>query len=44
MTQMEAYTLLSRQSVPNSKPVDDMVLIPGLSRALVLSGKLSHPP
>ncbi|KAI0760617.1 hypothetical protein C8Q74DRAFT_1208003 [Fomes fomentarius] len=33
----ETYTLLSRQSVPNEKPIDEIVLAPSISRALVLT-------
>ncbi|KIP07077.1 hypothetical protein PHLGIDRAFT_432356 [Phlebiopsis gigantea 11061_1 CR5-6] len=36
---MEAYTLLSRQSVPNNKPIENMILVPSLSRALVHSDR-----
>ncbi|RDX51715.1 hypothetical protein OH76DRAFT_1401134 [Lentinus brumalis] len=38
----ESYTLLSRQSVPNEKPVDEIVLAPSISRALVLSDHQIH--
>ncbi|KAF8903944.1 hypothetical protein CPB84DRAFT_1677706 [Gymnopilus junonius] len=34
---LESYTILSRQSLPGEKPIDEIVLIPSLSRALVLS-------
>ncbi|KAJ7185526.1 hypothetical protein C8R46DRAFT_1207679 [Mycena filopes] len=34
---LEAYSIISRQSVPNDKPVDEIVLLPSISRALVLS-------
>jgi len=43
--QQESYSLLSRQSLPNGKPIDELVLIPYMSRMLILSGKrtlLSH--
>jgi hypothetical protein len=43
--QQEAYSLLSRQSLPNAKPIDELVLIPYMSRVLILSGTrilLSH--
>ncbi|KAJ4490232.1 hypothetical protein J3R30DRAFT_49846 [Lentinula aciculospora] len=33
----ESYTILSRQSVPNDKAVEDIVLLPSISRALVFS-------
>ncbi|KAK7047403.1 hypothetical protein VNI00_006634 [Paramarasmius palmivorus] len=33
-----SYTILSRQSLPNDKPVEEIVLLPSISRALVLSG------
>lgn len=47
--QQESYSLLSRQSLPSGKPIDELVLIPYMSRMLILSGKqtlLSHstPP
>ncbi|EKM50146.1 uncharacterized protein PHACADRAFT_178770 [Phanerochaete carnosa HHB-10118-sp] len=35
----DSYTLLSRQSVPNNRPIDDIILLPSLSRALVLSDR-----
>ncbi|KAI0754156.1 hypothetical protein C8Q80DRAFT_1216334 [Daedaleopsis nitida] len=38
----ESYTLLSRQSVPNDKPIDEIVLAPSISRALVLSDHQIH--
>ncbi|RDB27975.1 Transforming growth factor-beta receptor-associated protein 1 [Hypsizygus marmoreus] len=37
---LESYSILSRQTVPNGKPVDEIVLIPCLSRAFILSGNL----
>lgn len=37
--QPESYTLLSRQSLPVEKPITDLVLIPCISRAMVLCGK-----
>ena len=45
-TQPESYTLLSRQTLPTGKPVDEIVLTPSISKALVLSGKSVHgiPP
>jgi hypothetical protein len=38
--QPESYTLLSRQMIPTGKPVDEIVLTPSISKALVLSGKM----
>ncbi|KAI0659895.1 hypothetical protein C8Q70DRAFT_1053706 [Cubamyces menziesii] len=38
----ETYTLLSRQSIPNEKPIDEIVLAPSISRALVLSDHQIH--
>ncbi|KAI0821853.1 hypothetical protein BC628DRAFT_1328491 [Trametes gibbosa] len=38
----DTYTLLSRQSIPNEKPIDEMVLAPSISRALVLSDHQIH--
>ncbi|CDO71042.1 hypothetical protein BN946_scf184844.g46 [Trametes cinnabarina] len=38
----ESYTLLSRQSTPNEKPVDEIVLAPSISRALVLADHQIH--
>ncbi|CCM06015.1 uncharacterized protein FIBRA_08259 [Fibroporia radiculosa] len=35
-TTPESYTLLSRQSVTNDRPIQEIVLLPSLSRALVL--------
>ncbi|KAF9225922.1 hypothetical protein BS17DRAFT_777879 [Gyrodon lividus] len=40
--QLESYTLLSRQSLPNGKPIDDLILIPYLSRVLILSDRQIH--
>jgi len=37
-TKLESYSLLSRQSLPNEKAVDEIVLVPSIARALVLSG------
>ncbi|KDR80363.1 hypothetical protein GALMADRAFT_62776 [Galerina marginata CBS 339.88] len=34
---LQSYTIISRQSLPGDKPVDEIVIIPSLSRALVLS-------
>ncbi|KAJ6473549.1 hypothetical protein C8R47DRAFT_1144794 [Mycena vitilis] len=39
---LEAYSIISRQSVPNDKPVDEIVLLPSISRALVLSDHQIH--
>lgn len=41
--QPELYTLLSRQSVPTEKQVNDIVLAPSIARALVLAGGASPP-
>ncbi|OSD05086.1 hypothetical protein PYCCODRAFT_1385627 [Trametes coccinea BRFM310] len=38
----ESYTLLSRQSMPNEKPIDEIVLAPSISRALVLADHQIH--
>jgi hypothetical protein len=38
-TQPETYTLVSRQMLPTGKAVDEIVLTPSISKALVLSGK-----
>ncbi|KAG9313500.1 hypothetical protein JVU11DRAFT_5826 [Chiua virens] len=38
-TKQESYSLISRQSLPNGKPVDELVLIPYMSRMLILCGK-----
>ena len=37
-SQQESYTILSRQTLPGDKPIDEIVIIPSLLRALVLSG------
>ncbi|KIJ61532.1 hypothetical protein HYDPIDRAFT_176932 [Hydnomerulius pinastri MD-312] len=39
---LESYSLLSRQSLPNGKPIDELVLIPYLSRVLILSDRQIH--
>ncbi|KAJ7158395.1 hypothetical protein C8R43DRAFT_1087068 [Mycena crocata] len=39
---LEAYSIISRQSVPNDKSVDEIVLLPSISRALVLSDHQIH--
>jgi len=41
--QLESYSLLSRQTLPNHKPIDEIVLVPCISRALILSGISVHP-
>jgi len=38
-TQPETYTLVTRQMLPTGKAVDEIVLTPSISKALVLSGK-----
>ncbi|KAH9916956.1 uncharacterized protein BXZ73DRAFT_53520 [Epithele typhae] len=38
----DSYTLLSRQTVLNDKPIDDIVLAPSISRALVLTDRQIH--
>ena len=40
--QLESYTILSRQILPGEKPIDEIVLVPSLSRALILSGTSVH--
>ncbi|KAF5389636.1 hypothetical protein D9757_004156 [Collybiopsis confluens] len=39
---VESYTILSRQSLPNDKPVEEIALLPSISRALVLSDNQIH--
>ncbi|KAG2008615.1 hypothetical protein CC2G_014029 [Coprinopsis cinerea AmutBmut pab1-1] len=39
---LETYIIVSRQIVPGEKPVDDIVLIPSISRALVQSDRQIH--
>ncbi|KAF8966668.1 hypothetical protein BDZ97DRAFT_1657548 [Flammula alnicola] len=39
---LESYTVISRQTIPGDKPIDEIVLIPSLSRALVLSDHQIH--
>ncbi|KAI3605254.1 hypothetical protein WG66_013121 [Moniliophthora roreri] len=39
---MESYTILSRQNLPNDKPVEEIVLLPSISRVLVLSDNQIH--
>ncbi|KIM47115.1 hypothetical protein M413DRAFT_422845 [Hebeloma cylindrosporum] len=41
-TKLESYTIISRQTLPGDKPIDEIVLIPSLSRALVLSDHQIH--
>jgi hypothetical protein len=38
------YALQSRQSLPQDKPVDEIVLAPSIARALILSGTFSFEP
>ncbi|KAI1785955.1 hypothetical protein LXA43DRAFT_1035556 [Ganoderma leucocontextum] len=38
----DSYTLLSRQSLPNEKPIDQIVLAPSISRALILCDRQIH--
>ncbi|KAK0458912.1 uncharacterized protein EV420DRAFT_1620557 [Desarmillaria tabescens] len=38
----ESYKVLSRQTLPNNKAVDEIVLLPCLSRALILSDNQIH--
>lgn len=41
--QGDAYSVTSRQTVPNKKSIDDISLIPSISKALVLAGsQLPH--
>ncbi|KAF5356987.1 hypothetical protein D9756_006358 [Leucocoprinus leucothites] len=35
---LESYMILSRQSLPNEKPIDNIIILPSLSRLLVQSG------
>ncbi|KJA21405.1 hypothetical protein HYPSUDRAFT_140625 [Hypholoma sublateritium FD-334 SS-4] len=39
---LESYVLISRQTIPGSKSLDEIVLVPSLSRALVLSDHQIH--
>ncbi|PBK89833.1 hypothetical protein ARMGADRAFT_995882 [Armillaria gallica] len=39
---LESYTVLSRQTLPNDKAVDEIVLLPCISRALILSDNQIH--
>ncbi|THU80066.1 hypothetical protein K435DRAFT_823770 [Dendrothele bispora CBS 962.96] len=39
---LESYTILSRQSLPNEKPIDDILLVPSIMRALVQSDNQLH--
>ncbi|KAF8813154.1 hypothetical protein BYT27DRAFT_7271330 [Phlegmacium glaucopus] len=39
---LESYTILSRQKLPGDKPIDEIVIIPSLSRALVQSDHQIH--
>ena len=38
-SQQEFYSLLSRQSLPSGKSIDELILIPYMSRVLILSGE-----
>ncbi|KIK68589.1 hypothetical protein GYMLUDRAFT_68440 [Collybiopsis luxurians FD-317 M1] len=40
--QAESYTILSRQSLPLDKPVEEIVLLPSISRALIFSDNQIH--
>ena len=44
LCQLESYSVLSRQTLPNNKPIEEIVLIPSLSRAFILSGTSVHFP
>ncbi|KAF8882450.1 hypothetical protein BD779DRAFT_1543352 [Infundibulicybe gibba] len=37
-----SYTILSRQSLPGGKPIDEITLVPCISRALILSDRQIH--
>jgi len=39
---LESYIIISRQTVPGERPVDDIVLIPSIARALVQSDRQVH--
>ncbi|TFK38020.1 hypothetical protein BDQ12DRAFT_684517 [Crucibulum laeve] len=39
---LESYSILSRQTLPNERPIDEIVLIPSISRALILSDRQLH--
>ncbi|KAF8155542.1 hypothetical protein B0H34DRAFT_499413 [Crassisporium funariophilum] len=39
---LESYTIISRQTLPGNKPIEEIVIIPSLSRALVLSDHQIH--
>ncbi|KAF8842967.1 hypothetical protein BDN67DRAFT_1032330 [Paxillus ammoniavirescens] len=41
-TKLGSYTLLSRQSLPNAKPIEELILIPYLSRVLILTDRQIH--
>ncbi|EIN08198.1 hypothetical protein PUNSTDRAFT_52658 [Punctularia strigosozonata HHB-11173 SS5] len=43
-TKSQAYTLLSRQNLPGpaARPIDDIVLVGSIARALILSGNQVH--
>ncbi|KAG6918355.1 hypothetical protein DXG01_015004 [Tephrocybe rancida] len=38
---LESYCVLSRQTIPNEKPIDEIVLVPCLGRAFILSDRVS---
>ncbi|KAI5122616.1 hypothetical protein M0805_008706 [Coniferiporia weirii] len=38
----ESYTLLSRQTLPTNKPIEEIALCPSISRALILSDHQVH--
>ncbi|KAI0320596.1 hypothetical protein OF83DRAFT_557224 [Amylostereum chailletii] len=40
--QPESYSLLSRQTLPAPKPIDEIILVPSISRALVLCDRQVH--
>jgi len=39
---LESYSLFSRQSMSNEKPIDEIVLVPSIARALILSEHQVH--
>ncbi|KAH7919306.1 hypothetical protein BV22DRAFT_1199569 [Leucogyrophana mollusca] len=41
-SKLESYSLLSRQSLPNEKAINEIVLVPYLSRALILCDHQIH--
>ncbi|EPQ52370.1 hypothetical protein GLOTRDRAFT_65249 [Gloeophyllum trabeum ATCC 11539] len=38
----ESYQLLSRQSLPNARPIEEIALLPSISRALIFSDRQIH--